>query len=90
METIKFETVIDSQGGIHLPEEFRHAYGKHARLVLSLPAPELTRKKGRQPGSARGILKGDIPGTIQFIGRSALLMDVPVIGDTNMLPGKNA
>ncbi|MCX5832088.1 MAG: hypothetical protein NT140_09420 [Deltaproteobacteria bacterium] len=57
METIKFETDIDSQGGIHLPEEFRHAYGKHARLVLSLPALELTRKKGRQPGSARGILK---------------------------------
>ncbi|MFZ4441611.1 MAG: hypothetical protein ACOYOS_24645 [Syntrophales bacterium] len=57
METIKFETVIDSQGGIHLPEEFRHAYGKHARLVLSLPASELTRKKGRQPGSARGIFK---------------------------------
>ena len=57
METIKFETVIDSQGGIHLPEEFRHAYGKRARLVLSLPSPELTRKKGRQPGSARGILK---------------------------------
>lgn len=57
METIKFETVIDSEGGIHLPEEFRHAYGKHARLVLSLPTLELARKKGRQPGSARGILK---------------------------------
>ena len=57
METIKFETVIDSEGGIHLPEEFRHAYGKHARLVVSLPAQELTQKKGRQPGSAKGILK---------------------------------
>ena len=57
METIKFETVIDSQGGIHLPEEFRHAYGKHARLVVLLQAQESTRKKGRQPGSARGILK---------------------------------
>ena len=57
METIKFETVIDSQGAIHLPEEFRHAYGKHARLVVSLQAQELTRKKGRQPGSAKGIFK---------------------------------
>ena len=57
METIKFETVIDSQGGIHLPEEFRHAYGKHARLVVLLQAQESTRKKGRQPGSAREILK---------------------------------
>jgi bifunctional DNA-binding transcriptional regulator/antitoxin component of YhaV-PrlF toxin-antitoxin module len=57
METIKFETVIDSQGAIHLPEEFRHAYGKHARLVVSLQAQELIRKKGRQPGSAKGILK---------------------------------
>lgn len=57
METIKFETVIDSQGAIHLPEEFRRAYGQHARLVVLLQAQELTRKKGRQPGSARGILK---------------------------------
>ena len=57
METIKFEAVIDSQGAIHLPEEFRHAYGKHARLVVSLQTQELTRKKGRQPGSAKGIFK---------------------------------
>lgn len=57
METIQFETVIDSQGGIHLPEEFRHAYGKHARLVVLLQGQELTRKEGRQLGSARGILK---------------------------------
>lgn len=57
METIKFATIIDSEGAIHLPEEFRHAYGKHARLVVLLEAQEATGKKGRQPGSARGILK---------------------------------
>ena len=55
MQTIKFETIIDSQGAIHLPEEFRHAYGKHARLVVLLQAQEVTRRKGRLPGSAKGI-----------------------------------
>ncbi|NCO60351.1 MAG: hypothetical protein COZ70_09785 [Deltaproteobacteria bacterium CG_4_8_14_3_um_filter_51_11] len=57
METIKFETIVDNKGAIHLPEEFRHAYGKHVRLVLSLKAQDITRGKGRQPGSAKGILK---------------------------------
>lgn len=57
MQTIKFETIIDSKGAIHLPEEFRHAYGKHARLVVLLQEREETREKGRQPGSAKGIFK---------------------------------
>jgi len=57
MQTIKFETIIDSQGAIHLPEEFRHAYGKHARLVVLLQEQEVTRERGRQPGSARGRFK---------------------------------
>ncbi|MCX6090044.1 MAG: hypothetical protein NTX88_06720 [Candidatus Atribacteria bacterium] len=57
MQTIEFETVIDSKGAIHVPEEFRHAYGKHARLIVVLQAQEVTRKKGRQPGSAKGIFQ---------------------------------
>jgi hypothetical protein len=57
MQTIKFETIIDSKGAIHLPEEFRHAYGKHARLVVLLQEQEVTRKRGRQPGSAKGVFK---------------------------------
>ena len=57
MQTIKFETIIDSQGAIHLPEEFRYAYGKPARLFVLLQTQEGTRKKGRQPGSAKGIFK---------------------------------
>ena len=57
MKTIKFDTIIDSQGAIHMPEEFRHAYGKHAQLVVLLQTQEATQKKGRQPGSAKGIFK---------------------------------
>jgi len=57
MKTIKFDTIIDSQGAIHMPEEFRHAYGKHARLVVLLQTQESTLKKGRQSGSAKGIFK---------------------------------
>ena len=57
MQTIKFETIIDSQGAIHLPEEFRHAYGRHARLVVLLQEQEVTRERGRQPGNARGRFK---------------------------------
>jgi len=57
MQTIKFETIIDFQGAIHLLEEFRHAYGKHARLVVLLQEQEVTRERGRQPGSARGRFK---------------------------------
>lgn len=57
MEAIEFETRIDKNGQICVPEEFQHAYGKLVRLVVLMPEQgEPTRKK-RQPGSAKGILK---------------------------------
>lgn len=57
MQTIEFETQIDNNGHIYLPEEFQYAYGKFARLVVLLPEPEEPTKKWRQPGSAKGIFK---------------------------------
>ena len=57
MQAIEFETRIDENGHIHLPEEFQNAYGKRARLVVLLPEQAETPKKRRQPGSAKGILK---------------------------------
>ena len=57
MQAIEFETRIDKNGHIFLPEEFQHAYGKLARLVVLLPEQVPPQKKRRQPGSARGILK---------------------------------
>jgi len=57
MQAIEFETRIDQNGRIYLPEEFHHAYGKFARLVVLLPEQTDSPKKRRQPGSAKGILK---------------------------------
>lgn len=57
MHAIEFETRIDKNGHIYLPEKFQHAYGKLARLVVLLPEQVETPKKKRQPGSANGILK---------------------------------
>ena len=57
MQTIEFETQIDNNGHIYLPEEFQYAYGKFAHLVVLLPGPAEPTKKRRQPGSAKGILK---------------------------------
>jgi len=57
MQAIEFETRIDKDGHIYLPEEFHHAYGKLARLVVLLPEQAASAKKSRQPGSAKGILK---------------------------------
>jgi len=37
MQAIEFETRIGEGGNIRLPEEFRYAYGKQARLVVLLP-----------------------------------------------------
>lgn len=37
MQAIELETRIDKAGNIHLPERFRHAYGRSARLVVLLP-----------------------------------------------------
>jgi hypothetical protein len=55
MQAIEFETRIDKQGHIYLPEEFRYAYGKFARLVILMPEPAVPHQ--RQPGSAKGILQ---------------------------------
>jgi hypothetical protein len=57
MQAIEFETRIDKDGHIYLPEEFQHAYGKLARLIVLLPEQAEQPKKRRQPGSAKGILK---------------------------------
>ena len=57
MQALELETWIDSNGHIFLPEEFQHAYGKVARVLVLLPEqPDLPRKR-RQPGSAKGILQ---------------------------------
>ena len=57
MQAIEFDTRIDKDGNIHLPDEFQHAYGKQARLLVLLPEQANTPRKRRQPGSAKGILK---------------------------------
>ncbi len=58
MQAIEFETTIDEKGYIYLPESFQHFYGKFAKLVVLLPEQsEMTLKKKRKPGSAKGILK---------------------------------
>jgi len=57
MQAIEFETRIDKNGHIYLPDKYQHAYGKLARLVVLLPEQVETQKKSRQPGSANGILK---------------------------------
>ena len=57
MKAIEFETAIDKNGHIYLPETFQHAYGKITRLVVILPEEDVLRKKRRRPGSAKGILQ---------------------------------
>ncbi|MFH1952820.1 MAG: hypothetical protein ABIL06_14515 [Pseudomonadota bacterium] len=57
MQAIEFETRIDKNGHIYLPEEYQHAYGKLVRLVVLMPEQAEPTKKKRQPGSAKGILK---------------------------------
>jgi bifunctional DNA-binding transcriptional regulator/antitoxin component of YhaV-PrlF toxin-antitoxin module len=56
MQALEFETKIDKKGRIFLPEEFQHAYGKSARLLVLLPEQGQLSPKQRQPGSAKGIL----------------------------------
>jgi bifunctional DNA-binding transcriptional regulator/antitoxin component of YhaV-PrlF toxin-antitoxin module len=56
MQALEFETKIDKKGRIFLPEEFQHAYGKLARLLVLLPEQDQSSPKRRQPGSAKGIL----------------------------------
>jgi len=57
MQAIEFETRIDKNGHIYLPEVYQHAYGKLVRLVVLMPEQAEPTKKKRQPGSAKGILK---------------------------------
>ncbi|WP_423226702.1 hypothetical protein [Candidatus Amarolinea aalborgensis] len=57
MQAIEFETRIDKNGRIYLPEAFQYAYGKIARLVVLLPDQTESLQKRRYPGSAKGILK---------------------------------
>ena len=37
MQAIEIEAPIDSNGNIHLPEQFQHLYGREARFVILLP-----------------------------------------------------
>jgi hypothetical protein len=37
MPTIEIETIIDTQGNIHLPECYRHLYGNKAKMLILLP-----------------------------------------------------
>nr|VFJ72131.1 MAG: hypothetical protein BECKFW1821C_GA0114237_103210 [Candidatus Kentron sp. FW] len=37
MQTIEFQANIDKNGIIHLPQEYREAYGQQARFVMVLP-----------------------------------------------------
>lgn len=57
MQAIEFETWIDKNGCIFLPEKFQYAYGKSARLLVLLPEQKEPTKKQRRPGSAKGILR---------------------------------
>ena len=57
MQPIEIETHIGQNGVICLPEEFHHAFGKHARLLVYLPKEADPAREKRSPGSARGILR---------------------------------
>jgi hypothetical protein len=57
MQAIEFETKIEKDGHIYLPETFQHAYGKSARLIVFLPEENAVRTKKWQPGSAKGIFR---------------------------------
>ena len=57
MQTIEFETKIEQNGHIYLPEKFQHAYGKSVRLFVFLPEGDTVRTKKRKPGSAKRILR---------------------------------
>ena len=37
MQAIEFETTVDPQGNLHLPEKYHEVYGKHVRLMVLLP-----------------------------------------------------
>ncbi len=37
MQAIELETLIDRQGNIHLPENYRNLYGRIAKILVLLP-----------------------------------------------------
>ncbi len=57
MQVIEFETQIDKNGHIYLPDTYKYVYGRFARLVVLLPEQTETGPKNRTPGSAKGILQ---------------------------------
>jgi DNA-binding transcriptional regulator/RsmH inhibitor MraZ len=54
MQTIEFETQIDENGHIYLPQQYKNIYGKKARFVVLIKEPSQPLRKA---GSARGILQ---------------------------------
>ncbi|WP_133511177.1 hypothetical protein [Candidatus Thiosymbion oneisti] len=36
MQAIEFETIIDTNGNVHVPERYRTVYGHQARLLVLL------------------------------------------------------
>nr|VFK26974.1 MAG: hypothetical protein BECKMB1821G_GA0114241_102442 [Candidatus Kentron sp. MB]VFK31234.1 MAG: hypothetical protein BECKMB1821I_GA0114274_102141 [Candidatus Kentron sp. MB]VFK75408.1 MAG: hypothetical protein BECKMB1821H_GA0114242_102142 [Candidatus Kentron sp. MB] len=57
MHAIELKTTIDAKGNIHLPEQYREAYGKTALLRLQFPEPPKTKQTQRRLGGAKGILE---------------------------------
>ena len=55
METIELETVIDQNGNVHFPEQYRQSYGKWVRVVATVE--ETPTPPRRSPGSAKGRLR---------------------------------
>ena len=45
MRAIEFETTIDEDGVIQLPERYRKVYGQQARFVVLLPGDEVVEVK---------------------------------------------
>lgn len=55
MDKIELRTVIDMNGNVHFPEEFRQYYGKHAKIMVTLTDKQSLPR--RSPGSAKGKLR---------------------------------
>jgi DNA-binding transcriptional regulator/RsmH inhibitor MraZ len=53
MQALEFETRIDKKGRIFLPEEFQHAYGKSARLLVLLPEQAEMPQNGDSPAAQK-------------------------------------
>ena len=62
MRAIEFETRIDLSGRINLPERFRDAYGKMARLVVLLQERHEEADKTIDPMQYAGVLDWPVDG----------------------------